>query len=311
LRPLRRKRAGGETPARKEIGEELDAASWSALLEAELDSTVEVRFSRARRTVLRVQRRRGALRVHMHSFFAHAPIEIRQHVIHWLRGGKRARNAMRDLDLWIESELVELWKREPLEVSLSTRGRVHDLDAIARELFEGELRRDFAGAARPRLTWGRAVLSKRRRTLRLGSYDYHSGVVRVHPVLDQRAVPAFFVRYIVHHELLHAALPCERGADARRILHGPTFKAREGAFADTQRALAWEKVHLKALLKSARTGEDMRVSASMRPERARTGTSRAARLVRWVQGSLFASPSRADRAASRARDRRAARRRRD
>lgn len=250
---------------------------------------VEVRFSRARRTVLRVEKHGETLRVHMHSFFAHAPLDVQEHVLAWLRSGRRARRATSQLDQWIETELAQLWQREPRLVRLRTRGQAHDLEPLATELFGGPLRSDFSDpAARPRVTWGRSTKSRTRRTLRLGSYDYHSGLVRIHPVLDQEAVPSFFVRYVLHHELLHAALPREGGHGTRRVFHGPEFRRRERAFDDTQRALEWEKHHLEELLRSARTGKEMRVTAAARATRPRKRAPNAlVRGARWVQRVLF------------------------
>ena len=71
-------------------------------------------------------------------------------------------------------------------------------------------------------------------------------------------VPRWFVRFVLFHELLHAALGAERDSAGRRLHHGPRFRAIERAHPDHERALRWERRHLGALLRSARGGRPLR-----------------------------------------------------
>jgi hypothetical protein len=234
------------------------ARDWSAYLTAELRSPVEVRFSRARKTpVVLMSSGRGSL-VRMNAFFSEAPPEVRQALAAWLRSGRRAKRAARTLDGWIEERLALLLREEPRAVSLRQVGDAHDLALLSEGLRATEFEHEFDGLTWPRITWGRSGRSRSRHTLRLGSYDYLSGIVRIHTVLDQPVVPTWFVRYVLFHELLHAALPCAERSAGRRVFHGPDFKRRERAYRDTARARAWEREHLGALIHSARTGKPMR-----------------------------------------------------
>lgn len=246
-------------------------SDWSDHLTRELASPVHVRYGRARSLVLRVARSgsRG-LDLRMSAFFARAPHDVRDAVASWLRSGKRAKQAVSHLDSWIEVELESLHRAEPRRLRIASRGTFHDLAVLAAEIAEGDLREDFARVEPPPITWGRPARRGARRSLRLGSYDALANVVRIHPVLDQVAVPCWFVRYIVFHELLHAVLPAERGRGGRRVLHGAEFRRREMNYADTQRSLAWEKAHIQALLRSTRTSRPI-----PQPKR------------RWVQRMLF------------------------
>jgi hypothetical protein len=282
----------------------LTADHWSSLLSAELRTPVDVRYTQARRSVLRVQRTRGVFHVRMQRFFSEAPPEVRQHLLTWMRLGRRAPAATRQLDAWIDERLAELWREDPRKPPLTTRSHAHDLEPLARELLASEFGADFPpGAEVPAVTWGRSGTSRTRHSLRLGSYDYHSGVVRIHPVLDQPAVPAWFVRYVLFHELLHAALPPRKRASnhpssptghtgERRVFHSPEFRRREQLFSDTPRALAWEKQHIRGLISSARTGKPLAgVRAPARPpSRGRPAHGRVSkrrRLGAWVQRLLF------------------------
>jgi hypothetical protein len=83
---------------------------------------------------------------------------------------------------------------------------------------------------------------------------------RIHPALDQAAVPDWFVRYVLFHEFLHAVHPPVRGRGGRWIRHGPELVRREERYPDLERALAWERDHIDRLIRSARTGKPMRTT---------------------------------------------------
>jgi predicted metal-dependent hydrolase len=269
---------GPSDPAQRAAGEHLSADDWSALLSRDLGLPVEVRYGRARTDVVSARRepRSRMLRVRLNAMFADAPPAVQEALGAWLRSGRRARKSAAALDAWIEVRLSRLHREEPSDLALEPRGRHHDLDALARELAHGELLADLERrGGLPRITWGRVRRSRSRRALRLGSFEFASRVVRIHPVLDQAGVPQWFVRYVLFHELLHAALD-EPRQGSRRVLHGPQFRSREREYVDFQRARAWETAHIDALIRSARRGVDL-----ARPKVARKG-ARA-----WVQRTLF------------------------
>jgi hypothetical protein len=112
--------------------------------------------------------------------------------------------------------------------------------------------------------------------------------VRIHPALDRGDVPEWFVRYVLMHEILHAALPPRLGKGRRWVHHGPEFRAREGEYVDYQRALKWEERNLPRLIRQARRGVARPKQASERPDAVGT-ESRASgtAAVRWLQGKLF------------------------
>lgn len=237
------------------VAAELAPLDWERLLGAALERPVRVRYVRARTSVVRSQPQRdGSLELRLNAMFADAPALVQRALATWLRSGRRARHASAELDRWIEARLVRLHREAPRRARLAARGEHHDLAALAAELIE----REFAGAfethgGAPGLTWGRAAPSRSRHSLRLGSYDYAARVVRVHRVLDAADVPDWFVRYVLFHELLHAALE-ECDHRGRRVLHGPRFKERESRYPDFERARAWESRHVAALIRRARRG---------------------------------------------------------
>ncbi len=252
-----------------------DERAWAELLSKELGLRISVRFGRARNSVLRVVKSDGELAVHMSSFFEHAPADVRGAVVQWLRVGRRARCSNRELDRWIDAELAAASVERRSALRTRVCGSRHHLGALAEVLFVEEFASDFEVLPRPALSWGREGPSRGRRSLRLGSYDAYLHLVRVHPVLDQDAVPEWFVRYILFHELLHAALPQDRSPSGRRVFHGPRFVERERNYRDYGKALRWEKENVARLIRSAR-----KTSPIARP-------SGIARALEFAQRTLF------------------------
>ena len=218
---------------------------------------------------------RAVLRVNMNQAFGRAPTDVRAAVADWLRAGRRARAACRKLDDWIATIVPTLGPPRPPRIRL--RGAHHDLGEIAAELYANEFR-DVETARRPSaVTWGRRGRRSARRSLQLGSFDPETTIVRIHPVLDQPAVPRWFVRYVLFHELLHARLnePCR--SEGRAQHHGPAFRAHERAYPGTAPALSWQEDNLPALLRSVRSGKPMPVPAPRRK----------VALLQGLQGLLF------------------------
>lgn len=258
------------TPSPGDSRAEFSAAEWERFLSHQLGREVRVRYGRARRQVIVAHPERSGLRVRMNQVFERAPEDVRVAVADWLRVGRSARGACRELDGWIASIVTTLGP--PRAPRLVVRGAHHDLAEITAELLADEFR------ALPRerhpsgVTWGRRGSRSARRSLQLGSFDPETTLVRIHPVLDQVAVPRWFVRYVLFHELLHAELnePCRESRRYRH--HGHEFRQRETAYPGTAHALTWQQENLPALLRSARTGKPM-----ARPRRA----------TRFLQRLLF------------------------
>lgn len=115
-------------------------------------------------------------------------------------------------------------------------GRFHDLQ----DIYESVNREYFDERVGAMITWGakRAGRSVRKRTL--GSYSRHNDVIRINPLLDRKAVPRYFVEFIVYHEMLHAVMEVEE-KNNRRYVHCRAFKQRERLFRHYDKAMEWEK----------------------------------------------------------------------
>ncbi len=249
---------------------------WQDYLGRELGRSVRVVYGRSRTVPVQARPLRcegplseevGGLELRLHAMFAQAPPRVRAALARWLAVGRRARRASRELDEWLDQALAALPPPARRLARAEPRGLVYDLRHLAEPLWRDPFAEDFVSIPRPTLTWGRRGRSSSRRSLRLGSYDPRGHRVRLHPVLDQEAVPVWFVRFVLMHELLHAALPPKAGPGGRWIHHGPEFRRREAAYADHARALIWEQTNLPRLIQSARTGRPFRPAASSRVSR--------------------------------------------
>jgi hypothetical protein len=239
------------------------AEDWAFYLSRQLGRDVRVRYGRARRQVIVVVPERAGLRVRMNHAFGSAPQPVRAAVADWLRSGRNARTACRELDEWIATIVSTLGP--PRAPRIVARGTHHDLAEITADLLGCEFHTLPSERHPSGVTWGRRGSRSARRSLQLGSFDPDTALVRVHPVLDQPAVPRWFVRYVLFHELLHAQLnePCQGARRARH--HGSEFRRLEQAYPGTAPALTWQQEHLPALLRSARSGKPMSVPRRRRP----------------------------------------------
>ena len=239
------------------------------LLERELGRPVDLRFGRSRghpvvaRSPSRGERSADPrlpadlLVVRLHASFREAGEDVYTDLASWLRNGRRARAASARLDAWIEDTLSALPPPAARATQVNTRGRVHDLAALTSDVLARDFAADFVEEPPPVVTWGTRRITGARRSLRLGSYEPAGRLVRIHPVLDQPAVPASFVRSVLFHELLHAVLPAQRDSAGRWMHHTREFRRCERAHPDYASAVAFERRHLNALLRSARTGADL------------------------------------------------------
>jgi hypothetical protein len=194
---------------------------------------------------LRRDKLRDQIEARVHHMFLHAPPDVWSALGEYLFTGDR--EAASCIARYIESQRTRIRRPERREVSVSTRGRHHDLLEICQAINQ----RYFAGEASVNITWARHQTGRQssgRRSIKLGSYTSRDRLIRVHPALDAAFVPRFFVEYIVYHEMLHHVLP-PKLQNGRRELHGPAFLARERQFQDYQAALDWERKNLGKLLR--------------------------------------------------------------
>ncbi len=201
-----------------------------------------------RQSIISHELEHGVLRARIHHMFLDAPPRVLDALVRYIAEEDREASVL--VGEYIEANLGRLARRSR-QIPLLTKGKKHDLYAILQHVNA----RYFDGQVNLMITWGHLVRARGgrrahpRRTIKLGSYAAVDRLIRVHPALDRKWVPRYFVAYIVYHEMLHHVMPGTRGS-GRRKLHPPEFVAREKEFRHYERAIAWEKAHLGRLLRS-------------------------------------------------------------
>jgi hypothetical protein len=199
-----------------------------------------------RYTMISVKREKGLLyRIRLHHMFLGADSGTVRTLARYIAHNDGA--ASDSLSQFIESNQTKIRRarrRPPVAVTLETRGEIYDLQ----EIFDDLNRSYFRGVIDARITWGQRLGKRRRRnSIKMGSYSVEDRLIRIHPSLDRKFVPRFFVEWIVYHEMLHQVhdIPLIGG---RRIFHTEAFLAQEAEFAHYARARRWEQDYLNRIL---------------------------------------------------------------
>jgi hypothetical protein len=228
-------------PAR-EVGFE-KATRLARTLSANLGFPVRLYVTDNRSTMVSFRKGLATLQLRVHHMFLDAPTEVIRALADY--SGRGRPRAGRVIDSFVKNRSDAIRKEHPSKAarSLEAAGQHHDLLRYYAELNV----RHFDGAVQAHIGWGTFSRRRRRRSIRMGVYDHDTRTIRIHPALDRPEVPAYFVAFIVFHEMLHQAVP-GRSRGGRNEYHSVEFRRRERTFPDYARAIAWEKKHLGLLL---------------------------------------------------------------
>lgn len=211
-------------------------------LSSDLGMPVRLSVTDNRSTMVSFRRATNVLRLRLHHMFLEAPEHVLEALANYAGRGHRASGAVLDDFIRGRQPLIRQ-ERVQGEADLEPRGRCFDLKAI----FDRINDEHFQGGIQATIGWGRFGKNRRRRSIRLGVYDHQTREIRIHPALDRPEVPAFFVEFIVFHEMLHQLFPSHGGA-GRRVHHPPAFRHREKSFPLYRAAIEWERRNLRMLL---------------------------------------------------------------
>lgn len=215
-------------------------------LRLRLGGPVAVEMTDNTYTMISFSRRHGAWCVRLHHMFLHAVEEVLDALATYIRGDDK--RASSSLDRFIHDNRRLIRQVSPVtrqrRLPLQTSGRYHDLQRLLDEVVEEGL----VDAAHVAIAWAPAPRVRLpRRSIKLGSYSADTQIIRIHPALDQPEVPAYFLRWIIYHELLHHHFRADLKARRGRV-HTPEFCRLERLYPDFGAALAWERRHLDLLL---------------------------------------------------------------
>lgn len=97
--------------------------------------------------------------------------------------------------------------------------------------------------------WGRKRTGRPRDEIVFATIQEDDRMIRIHPLLDRAFVPAWFLEYVIYHEMCHAVVRDEYDSSGRRIVHHEKFWARERRFHWFKRAKVWEEENLARFLR--------------------------------------------------------------
>ena len=194
-------------------------------------------------SMVTIKRGDGVSTFRVHHMFADAPAKVVRALAQY--ADLQSRDAATLLRDYIDANDGRVRRRDsPRPITVDVEGRHHNLQ----EIFDRLNAAYFEGAIRARITWGPRTKRKRARdSIKLGSYTVEDELIRIHPVLDASDVPAFFVEWVVYHEMLHEVhdMPI---VDGRRVYHTAEFRRAEAQFERYAEAVMWERTHLVKLL---------------------------------------------------------------
>jgi hypothetical protein len=222
-----------------------DAAGLEAALLREAAKPLRLTLTQNRSVLLSFRRKGGIVVLRLHRMFLHAPTAVVRAVARSLR--RTSRTADGEVRRFMNENLHRVRKLPRQLPPLVTSGQVHDLQAVYDRLNV----RFFSSHLKVPLTWGRGSGRARRGGLTFGSYDPVLSLIRIHPVLDRREVPLYFLESVVYHEMLHHHLGGIPDRAGRTVYHSRVFREAEARYPWHRQALAWEKDNLPHLLRAS------------------------------------------------------------
>jgi hypothetical protein len=240
-----------------------DPARLETALAREAGRSLALTLTENRSVLLSFRRVRGRVELRLHRMFLHAPVPVMQALGRSLR--RTSRSADGEVRRFMNDNLHRVRRTRRSFPPVQSAGRVHDLRFVYDRLNE----RFFAGKLRVPITWGRGSGRARRGGLTFGSYDPVLGLIRIHPVLDRREVPAYFLESVVYHEMLHHHLGGVPDRAGRTVYHTRAFRQVEVLYPSYREALAWEKENLPLLLRASQALDRERRAARSLPNTAR------------------------------------------
>jgi predicted SprT family Zn-dependent metalloprotease len=211
----------------------LDESGLKALLEQLTGRPLCLVITDNRTSMLSVRKTAGCVTVRVHRIFLSAGKSICREIAEFIGGGQCNSRLLRAFFRQKRPALTQ----KNYNVRHRPTGQTYCLKSIYEKLNAGY----FDGAISASVTWGRISTKQRVKMRTLGSFNFETNTIRINPVLDRKTVPAYFVEFVVYHEMLHAWLGI-KSKNGRRSVHSKEFRLHEKKFREYAKALEWEQV---------------------------------------------------------------------
>lgn len=204
---------------------------------------LQVTWHENKRIYLSVLKSRGSLHLRLHRLFYNAPTPVLEALIRYaLKKEPQARAIVRQM-----AHLYFSQTQIPAE-PLSPFGSTYNLQEVFDRLFP------LLPIPETTIGWSNRTHSGKFRSITFGTYDKQCRQIRINPLLDDPAVPPYFLEYIVYHEMLHAICPTEMDAAGRCSIHTKEFRQKERQYPRYKEAKEWAKNSLKFFKKRSSHG---------------------------------------------------------
>ncbi len=180
-----------------------------------------------------VRKDRNRTIIRLHRIFLVAGTDVLDEIALFAGKGKGKTPLLME---FVKQNAAGIRKKPPRATTIRTDGKYHHLGDIFRSL-NNEY---FMGRLVCPVTWGARTSRYAARKRTLGSYNRHTNTIRISPLLDKRSTPAYFVEFVVYHEMLHADMEISTKG-GRRLVHSREFRRRERLFRHYEKAIEWEK----------------------------------------------------------------------
>ena len=184
-------------------------------------------------SMLSVRKKAENVTVRLHSMFLGAGSEICLEVAKLIKNGRCNRQI---LGSFIRANNHLIKQKSPVNSLKRVTGEHFCLQTI----YDSLNSEYFDGAVFACITWGKSNSKKRVRMRTMGSYNVGTNTIRINPQLDKKTVPAYFLEFVVYHEMLHAYLGIKT-RNGRRSIHSGEFRLHEKKFRHYAKAMEWER----------------------------------------------------------------------
>lgn len=185
-------------------------------------------------SMLSVREKNGLVIVRLNSMFLLADDNLLNEIARFIKT-RKGKTPL--ISRFIKQNTGEIKKRSGRKITVRTAGRHFDLAV----LFDKINLSYFDGRIKYMITWGTRQKKYASRKRTLGSCDRRAGIIKINPLLDDRSIPAYYIEYVIYHEMLHADLETVL-KNGRRVVHSQEFKRRERLFEHYEKVVAWEKM---------------------------------------------------------------------
>jgi predicted metal-dependent hydrolase len=188
-------------------------------------------------SMLSIRTKGDSVCIRMHWMFLNADDEVIREIAGFIKARRVKSHLIRQF-ISKNSSCLKNRNNGDRQFTVRTLGRYHNLQEILDDL-NTEYFQNLITAS---ISWGKKNSRRAVRKRTLGSYNGHTNVILINPVLDRKSVPQYYIRFLVYHEMLHSALKEER-KNGRRLVHTAEFRRREKKFRYYEEAISWEKKH--------------------------------------------------------------------